>query len=287
MGNPVHAVTEQSGNRWYIHPITGERFISVTTALDVIAKFGLPDWAAGLAADYALDNASWLNTVAANEIQDCRDEEGCGVCRACARHIMANRHSRVRDDAGDLGSRLHDAAEQSVLFGPGGSVDEDVQPFLDQYTDWVEAWKPEFVATEATVINRAYGYAGTLDAIVRLTQLDLIPKEFHHLAGLNLVKDTKTVKTIDRKSGWQVTAYANAETILLPDGSEVPMEPIGGGLIVHLRRGKRPQIRRVDTSLNNFQYFINALRLAEGLAGSLNDVLSRPFTLKENHRASA
>lgn len=280
MGNPVHAVTEESGARWYFHPVTGEKFRSVTTALDVVALFGLPEWAAGLAADYALDNAEWLVKALANEVLDCHDREGCGECRTCARTIMVGRHTRVRDDAGDLGSRLHDAAEQHALFGPGATVDEDVKPFLDEYTRWTQAWKPEFVATEATVISRAYGYAGTLDAILRLTQLDLIPEKFHHLAGLNLVEDKKTGKTVQLKHGWQVAAYANAETILLPDGSEEPMPPIGGGLIVHVRPGKL-QVRTVDTSLSTFQFFINALRVAEGLAAPLNSVLSRPFTMKE------
>lgn len=286
MANPVNAVTEESGSRYYLHPTTGERFISVTTALDVIAKFGLQDWAAGLAADWAIDNARWLAQVATDGLVDCHDREGCGSCRTCARRTMVGRHSRVRDDAADLGSRLHEAAEHHVLFGAGAEVDDDVKPLLDQYTRWVEAWKPEIVATEATVISRAYGYAGTLDAIVKLTQLDLLPKDFHPLAGLNLVADTKTGKHIELKHGWQVAAYANAEAILLPDGTEEPLPEIGGGLILHTRADKF-QVRRVDTGLDTFQFFINTLRVAEGLGASLNSVISRPFTLKETAHAGA
>lgn len=282
---PANSITDaETGSRWYIHPVTGERFISVTTVLGNVAKYGLPAWSAKLTAEAAMTRAEWIAGIAANGIDDCHAgsfEDQCGHCWACAISWLSNRHNEVRDQAGSIGTRMHDAAEQHSLFGPGASVDEEVKPFVDGYLRWVDAWKPEFSATEMTVINRDYGYAGTLDAILTLPFAELLPDQFKPLAGGPLVLDYKTSRQMDICKGWQVVAYSKAQTILLPDGSEQPMPEIKGGLILHIRPGQ-VQVRQVHCTFANFAYFINLLRVAEGLAAGLNTVLSRPFTLKEN-----
>lgn len=281
MSNPPNAQTDEAtGSRWYIHPRTGERFISVTTVLGYVAKFGLPGWAAKLTAEAAFRYVNEISRALAHDPCNSTGEDACGLCRPCFIGWLANRHNEERDRAASVGTRLHEAAEQRVLFGPGAAVDEEIRPLLDWYVRWLEAWKPEFVATEMTVISRKYGYAGTLDKIVRLSQPDLLPPSFQPLVGLNLVGDTKTGKHVDIINGWQVNAYAHADAVLLPDGSEEPMPQIGGGLIVHVRPDKL-QVRRVEVNRPNFARFIHLLRVADGLTAGLNTVLSRPFTLKE------
>lgn len=283
MSGPANAVTDtETGSRWYVHPITGERFISVTTVLGSIAKYGLPSWSANLTAEAALDRAEWLHGVADYGIDSCnaKGDDACGECKACALVWLADRHNVERDKAASIGTRLHDAADKHTLFGPGGTVDDEVQPFLDGYMRWVAAWKPEFVASEMTVISRKWGYAGTLDWIARFEQANL-PAKFKHLAGLNLVGDTKTGKHMDIPKGWQVTAYSKADAVLLPDGTEQPMPEIGGGLLLHLRPTV-VQVREVHVTEPNFAHFRHTLRVAEGLSAGLNTVLSRPFTLKES-----
>lgn len=273
---PATAETDpNTGHRWYIHPKTGERFMSVTTVLGYIAKFGLPNWAAKLAATAAMDRLDWLTTC--SEIDNCnlRGDDRCGSCRSCAITWLSDRHNQVRDDAGDLGSKLHDAAEEDALFGPGAHVDDDVMPFLVQYLSWRDAVQPTRIATEMTVISRKWGYAGTLDTIFSLGRP---PKQLAHLKNKPLVGDYKTGKHLDMTAGWQVTAYAKADAILLPDGTELPMPAVEGGLIVHIRPDK-VQTREVYTTDANFQFFIHMLRVAEGLGGSLNSSLSRPVTL--------
>src|SRR4051812_44930497 len=53
---PANSVTDQvTGSRVYIHPITGERFTSVTTILSIVAKDALPYWAAKVVQEKALD----------------------------------------------------------------------------------------------------------------------------------------------------------------------------------------------------------------------------------------
>lgn len=281
MSGPKFADTDETtGARWYVHPRTGERFISVTTVLGYVAKFGLPKWAAKLTAEAAFRYVNEISRALLHDPCQSTGDDACGLCRPCLIGWLSNRHNDERDRAASIGTRLHEAAEARVLFGPGATVDEEIQPLLDHYVRWLEAWKPEFVATEMTVISRKYGYAGTLDKIVRLSQVDLLPPSFQPLAGLNLVGDTKTGKHIDIINGWQVNAYAHADAVLLPDGSEEPMPSIGGGLIVHVRPDKL-QVRRVEVNQATFARFIHLLRVADGLTAGLNTVLSRPFTLKE------
>lgn len=277
--HPINSETSAEGARYYIHPITGERFISVTTVLSHIAKFGLVPWAAKLSATAAFDRLPML--VRASRMPLCnstKTDDACGGCRDCLTYWLADRHNQVRDDAADLGIKLHDIAESDTLFGEGAQVDDDVRPFVEQFRRWRTAYQPDFLASEMTVISRKWGYAGTLDAILRI---DAMPKQLAHLNDLPCCTDWKSSKSVDIAKGWQVVAYSNADAVLLPDGTELPMPEIKGGLIVHIRP-ERVQMREVYLTDQNFQSFIHMLRVVEGLSAGLNTVLSRPVTLKEN-----
>jgi len=278
--HPVNSETDKdSGSRWYVHPTTGERFISVTTVLGNIAKFGLQQWAAKLAAQAAFDRLPQL--VRASRAPLCnltKTGDACGTCRDCVTYWLADRHNQARDDAADLGVKLHDVAEQDALFGEGAHIDEDVRPFVEQYRRWRDHYRPEFHASEMTVISRKWGYAGTLDAILSIAEM---PKPLVHLSTLPVCTDWKSSKSVDIAKGWQVVAYANADKVLLPDGTELDMPEIKGGLIVHITP-ERVQMREVHVTDQNFQYFVHMLRVVEGLSGGLNSVLSRPVTFKEN-----
>ncbi len=284
--HPVNSQTDpDSGSRWYIHPTTGERFISVTTVLGNIAMHGLPQWAASLAANAAFDRLPAL--VRASRGTDCnltKTGDACGICRPCVTFWLADQHNQVRDAAAERGIKLHDLAEQDALFGPGAHIDADVQPYWEQYERWRDAFRPEFHASEMTVISRKWGFAGTLDSILSIPAM---PKKLEHLSGLPVCTDLKTSNSVDIKKGWQVVAYANADHVLMPDGTELPMPEINGGLILHIFRDKktqemRTQMREVHVTDANFQSFIHMLRVVEGLGAGLNTVLSRPVTLKEN-----
>lgn len=277
---PVHAETDKAtGSRWYVHPVTGERFMSVTTVLGYISKFGLPDWSARLAAEAAIQRLPWL--VRCSRVAPCnssKTENACGQCGACATLWLTNRHAEARDEAGDRGSRVHEAAEQLALFGEGATVDEDIAELVDRYRRWHAYYRPEYLATEMTVISRKWGYAGTLDGILRFPADSPLPAKLKHLADRAVLKDTKTGKHIGIPEGWQVNAYARADAVLLPDGSEEPMPPIEGGLILHIRPD-RVQMREVHLTDANHAAFVHELRVVEGLTAGLGTVLSRPVNL--------
>lgn len=279
---PTSETDEVTGNRWYIHPKTGERFISVTTVLSHINKFGLVDWSARLAAEAAFDRLPWLNR--ASRVAPCnatKTSDACGNCRPCVSYWLAGRHNQVRDDAADKGSRVHEAAEQIALFGSGAHVDADIRPYVDQYMRWRNVYRPVYEATELTVISRKWGYAGTLDGILRFPDDSPLPKQLKHLAGVPVLKDTKTGKHLDKPNGWQVNAYAKADAVLLPDGEELPMPEVGGGLILHVRPD-RVQMREVHINDANHARFVHMLHVVEGLLEPLGTVMSRPVNLPKD-----
>jgi hypothetical protein len=271
---------DSGSQRWYILP-TGERLMSVTTVLSYVAKHFLVDWAAGLAADAALERGQDVADAQDTEPCNAYGDDACGRCRSCLRAWIAGRHTAIRDDAGDRGSRFHEAVEHMTLFDEGGSVDADVRPYFDAYREWIDRVQPEVLSSEATVFSRRWGYAGTLDAIMQIPADADLPKPMRHLRGKRLVVDYKSGKSVDRLAAWQMAAYRHAEAELMPDGTEVPVPKVDGGLVLHIRP-EGVQMREAFVGSKTFNQFVYALRVAEGMTSPLGESLSRPasFTKK-------
>jgi hypothetical protein len=284
MSSPEHA-DDSGSQRWYLHPKTDEKFLSVTSALGYVAKHFLQGWAAKLSAEAAIDAWARVQEAAHTEPCNTRGSNACGRCRACVATWLADRHNVVRDTAADLGSRFHEAVEHQTLFGPGGHVDADVQPFLDAYNDWADRAKPKFIATEATVINRRFMYAGTLDAVMWFPPDADLPPKMRHLRNCNVLVDFKSGKAVDRAAAWQMAAYRYGEAVLLPDGSEEPLPPVDAGLVLHIRP-EGVEMREAFINAKNFNNFVYALRVAEGTMAPLGDALSRPARLSSPKGAS-
>jgi hypothetical protein len=230
---PANSKTDDEGSRWYIHPQTGEKFLSVTTALKIMAKEKLIFWAAGSVAAEAMEQLPTL--VRKARIRPCErtGEDRCRECRACAVIDLRGYPMQVRDEAANLGSRVHTAAERYALTGELDGIDEDVVPFIDQYLAFHRQYRPTYEAAEMTVISREFNYAGTLDGIVRL---GWCPPKHKDLVGKALVKDTKSGKGVYDEAAMQLAAYKHAEAILLPDGTELPMPATEDtAIVLHLR----------------------------------------------------
>lgn len=284
MSSPVLA--DDSGTqRWYTHPITGERFLSVTSALGYVSKFGLPDWAARLAAEAAIRRGPDIADATGREACNARAGDECGRCTSCMTAWLANQHNVVRDTAASLGSRFHEAAEAHVLGGPGATVDTDVQPFFNAYTAWADRVRPQFEMAEATVINRSFSYAGTLDSVLTIPEGADLPKTMRHLRGQRLLVDFKTGKNVNAQAAWQLAAYRFAEAVLLPEGDEEPMPAVDGGLILHIRP-EGVQMREAFIGAKTFNKFLHTLRVAEGVMAPLGESLSRPARLTKKKEAN-
>lgn len=183
---PVDSFTDEQGARFY--EIDGNKYWSVTTALKILAKDGLPPWAGGLAAAAAFDQlpkvirASRLKPCG-NTWSQCRRANGghdwrircsscpCRDCQPCMTKWLADRHLAVRDGRADEGRRTHDWIEQWVISdGVVAPMADDIAPFVRAFLAFVKAYglKPDsWLLTEATVVNRAEEYAGTTDGVLR------------------------------------------------------------------------------------------------------------------------
>jgi hypothetical protein len=236
--NPIHAKTADSGLRKYVDPVNGMTYDSVTSILAAVAKPGLTRWAALAAAEYAVANLPHLVTKAKLD-------------RAAAVQEVKSAPWDSRDRAAKLGSAVHEAAEAWMLDKPMPSWPDGVEPYMEQFVEWLADFSPVFELCEATVCNPARGYAGTLDAIASVPSL-----------GQTLVIDYKTGKGIYAETALQLAAYRHATEVWMPAGGKAPMPATDGAAVLHLRPGGYAFVP-VDSgplSLSYFKTFTDAYR---------------------------
>lgn len=184
-----------------------QRFTSVTSLLrDGLPKPQITYWALKRAATYAVDACDLWTPLLADDKQGAID-------------LIKNSPWRESSRAAERGSQMHALAEQ-INLGQSPDVPDDMQPYVDQYLDFLRTHQPTFLMAEAQVFNVTYSYAGTLDAIVEI-------------AGSTYVMD---MKTTDRdpdgeqarppypEVALQLCMYAHAEKVAL-----VPTERVQTG----------------------------------------------------------
>lgn len=214
---PPAAFTDvETGSRVYIHPITGEIFTSVTTGLGIIDKSDLPYWYGKQSAIHAVEHLPQL--IAATRRQFCADDL-CGECLRCLGRAIQRAGEAERDAAADRGTRFHHVAEQFALTGQWVEFDDDIAGNVAQFREFIDVHRVEFDAAEVTVLNRAGRWAGTLDAVITCGWM---PPKHRDLIGVPMYVDYKT-GSIHDQAGLQLAAYRNGESVLFPDGSELPM----------------------------------------------------------------
>lgn len=237
MTNPKHAKAMPGKGRWYVHPSSGEKWPSVTNVIDrAVNKPVLVPWAAKITAGKAWDMLPRM--VASVMVKQCgatKVADRCGKCQPCLNAEMKAEVRAVKDTAADLGSRVHAHAEAHVLGKPIGD-DPEVEPFVTQLLACWETFginpDTDIEAAELTIVNRTDGYAGTGDLLVWLT----IDGERGLYVWDYKTSSTRPADSVYPEHGMQVAAIAHGETILLDDGTEIPMPgPIAGAFICNLR----------------------------------------------------
>lgn len=236
MTNPTHAYDIPGKGRHYRHPITGEEWPSVTNVLGTaVAKPALAPWAAKATATAAWDALPRMVAYTLKGVCSAKKvADRCGQCRDCLTAEIKRAHIEVRDKAADLGSRVHDQAEAKVLGKPM-PADDEAEPFvralLKFWADFGVNPETDFELTEATVVNRRVGYAGTLDALLRLRWPD-----GEHLTLIDYkTSQTRGVNDVYPEHGMQAAALARAETVLLDNGEELPLPTPERIAILNLR----------------------------------------------------
>lgn len=253
---PVRAMTstDSFGGRVYTHPITGEEFRSVTTILSAAAKPALDKWKTKTIAEFAADNRENLASMerdAAFDLVRSSQFTSSGVAAATGEAV----HSRLetlfnvmlnaRDDViADRSMTSEYVTKRWMTINPPAPelahVDICFLELLDEF-DIVPLYM------ENTLVNRSIGYAGSADLIAMIR-----PRTGGQWK--RAVIDAKSGKSIYGSVALQLVAYAKAEHILLPDGTEQPMPAIHETYALHVRP-KSWALRPMRYDLRTWQAF--------------------------------
>lgn len=246
----------------------GGRYMSVTTILsNGVPKPALMHWAAFEAAQCAVDNIP--------DLVKARGESA----RMSMRQWIQHAAERKRDSAANLGSVIHGFLEAQILGEPTPEYTDEQRPFIDGFNQFLEDWQPEYEATELTVANPEHGYAGTLDAKLRLPAI-----------GADLLElDYKTGKSVYPEVGMQLAAYRRATIGWTKTGLEIVPPATAAAYVLHVRPKDMPGgeergygLRPVKTDDTVFAKFLAAKEIAEavhkdGLFDTiLGDLLAAP-----------
>lgn len=224
MTSPRHAYETDNG-RYYTDPAGGPDLVSVTNVLDtsVNKTRALMPWAVKVTLEWILDHRM---EVARRAITD----------RDALLKELKQIHRNVRDQASDLGTLIHKAAESRLLGAPF-AVERPVAPYLHQLEMFLSYWGVDIdkhvVAAEITCLHRRLGYAGTADLMIWLPTgedraLELWLIDFKTSA-------TRSAKAVYPENTQQLAALRYCETVLLPDDTEQPMPEIQKTGVLNLR----------------------------------------------------
>lgn len=227
MTSPTQARATESG-RYYEDPnpaFDGAMYPSVTNVLDTsVAKPVLVPWTAKVTAEYALDHLSELVTVAATN-------------PAAVLKTLKAQHKLKRDDALELGTRVHSAAERYNLGLPIEDSDPRVALFTFQYLAWLAEWgvsiEDDIEAAEMSVVHRGIGYAGTLDLIVWLRSGVDRARELWMIDFKT--SSTQPATSIYREHILQLAALRHGKVAWLPSGIEVAVPKVDRCAVLNLR----------------------------------------------------
>jgi len=239
---PVHKFS-RDGNRLYLNPESRETVPSVTSITDALPKPFLQFWGQKIVAQCAIDNIEILPTLLeANGRQGLED-------------FLKKAPQRNTADAAQMGSTAHKMFDELSTKGETENPfdqDEEAEKFgiadqyIDQFINFLDVVDPEFLYTEETVWSETQGYAGSFDAIVKLSTAklkELIEPEAFDLLGINARKksiicmlDYKTSRSgVYPEVALQVNAYNGADFIVRGDAEKLKLPKCDIGLVLHIR----------------------------------------------------
>jgi hypothetical protein len=210
--------------------LDGKRLTSVTTVLGGgIPKPMLVDWAAKTAATFAITNpgASW--------------------------EAIATAHRTERDTAAIRGTAVHDLAER-VVHGEEVEVPAELEPYLDGYIRFLDAFQITPLLTEKTVCLEGLGVAGRFDLIATSPFLN---------GGEPCMFDVKTSKGVYRETAAQLAAYSTAGYYVTDDDPDTQhkMPVIGATYVIHVTAEGTELVPFAENRaelVTDFDYFMNA-----------------------------
>ncbi|MFE0699402.1 hypothetical protein [Streptomyces sp. NPDC058872] len=214
---------QRGGSRFYIHPERPEiKAPGVTSVVSMLPKPFLNFWYARMTAELAVDSLPFVAQMAERDRQGAID-----YLKGAAR-----RYTKIR---ADVGSDAHDLFERMARGEYVGRVHPDLEPYRVNFAAFLAAVNPELVRAEDVAWSDAHNYAGSFDAVLRVW-LDDDGKPTPDRSGTPhlLMADWKTSKDTYPDVALQMSAYANADRIIAPDGTSEPMPEFDGAAVLHI-----------------------------------------------------
>lgn len=260
MTSPRLAIATDNG-RYYTDPnpaFAGAHYPSVTNVLGTgIAKPQLVPAAAREVAEYAMAILPVL-------VKASQDPEASKA----ALKDLKSRAKVVWGWAAEHGTQVHALADAYQLGLPEPEATDEIRAYFQQYLRFLEDFavdlSRDMVASEASVVNRTVGYAGTLDILVMLlTNLDPEPV----LWLLDLKTSAKhPVTQVWPEYPLQLAGLRHAEHLWLPNNMEEPMPRAQRCGILNLRPNGYALIP-LEAGVQEFAAFKSALATTRYLHG--------------------
>ncbi|MDX3295123.1 hypothetical protein PV569_15555 [Streptomyces scabiei] len=214
---------QRGGSRFYVHPERPEiKVPGVTSVVGMLPKPFLMFWAAKMTAELAVDSLPFVAQMAERDRQGAVD-----YLKGASR-----RYTKMR---ADVGSDAHDLFERMIRGQFVGSVHPDLEPYRAHFADFLEAVNPRLERAEDVAWSDAHAYAGSFDAVLTVW-LDEDGNPTPDRSGVPhlLMADWKTSKATYPDVALQMSAYANADRIISPDGTSEPMPEFDGAAVLHI-----------------------------------------------------
>jgi hypothetical protein len=263
----------RGGSRFYVHPENRELIHpGVTSILGMLAKQNfLAPWQAKLTAELAVDSIDFISEMAE------RDKAGAvDYLKGAAR-----RYTKVR---ADIGSEAHDLFERLIRGEYVGRVRADLEPYVANFREFMEAVNPEFVRAEDVAWSDTYGYAGSFDVWLYVW-LDEDGNPTPDRSGKRhlIMGDWKTGKNTYPDVALQLAAYERADYVIDPDGNREPMPEFDGAAVLHIT-DEDWVFKPVDTGDEVFAEFLRLRGTFDWDRVTSRTVIGKPIARKKRQR---
>lgn len=202
----------------------------VTSILKVISKPALVYWSANKAGEF-IERFLPVGKVI-DEVEKQRLVKGCKTA-----------HKTLLEDAGNLGTMLHELVEKYIKKQPYNEpVNDILKASFENFKEWVKKHNVEFKSSERVVYSKKYNYAGTLDATAIVD-------------GKKCLIDLKTSSGIWDEYFLQCSAYQHALQ------EEYPEIDIDHTIIIRCGKDGKFEKEPAYKHKENFEAFLGALCL--------------------------
>jgi hypothetical protein len=184
----------------------------------------------------------------------------------------ATRYTKTR---ARVGSEAHDLFERLIRGERVGRVHPDMVPYQRHFGEFLDAVQPELVRAEDVAWSDTHEYAGSFDGILRL-KLDENGKPDPLGETALVMADWKTSKATYPDVALQMAAYAHADKIVAPDGSEERMPEFDGAVVLHIT-DTQAAFKPVRIDQDVYDHFLYLRRTFEWVNKTSKTVLGDPI----------